>query len=285
MSTKRSNRLGRGLSALIPDIEEKIEKKDIENISIKDIYPNENQPRRVFDEEKIKDLSESIKKYGVLQPIVLKPDEFGKYMIIAGERRYRASKMANLTEIPAVLRDIPIKEIMEIALIENLQREELTPIEEALGYKSLIENYKLTQEEISEAIGKSRPHIANMLRLLNLEKEVIEMINQGFITAGHGKALLRVTDKIQQINLANKVIDENLSVRETEELTKNVFIEKKKKKTPQKDIFTLDIEEKLMNALGTKVNISKGKKKGKIEIEYHDDEQLSNIISLLIDEV
>lgn len=285
MSTKRSNRLGRGLSALIPDIEEKIEKKDIENISIKDIYPNENQPRRVFDEEKIKDLSESIKKYGVLQPIVLKPDEFGKYMIIAGERRYRASKMANLTEIPAVLRDIPIKEIMEIALIENLQREELTPIEEALGYKSLIENYKLTQEEISEAIGKSRPHIANMLRLLNLEKEAIEMINQGFITAGHGKALLRVTDKIQQINLANKVIDENLSVRETEELTKNVFIEKKKKKTPQKDIFTLDIEEKLMNALGTKVNISKGKKKGKIEIEYHDDEQLSNIISLLIDEV
>lgn len=285
MSTKRSNRLGRGLSALIPDIEEKIEKKDIENISIKDIYPNENQPRRVFDEEKIKDLSESIKKYGVLQPIVLKPDEFGKYMIIAGERRYRASKMANLTEIPAVLRDIPIKEIMEIALIENLQREELTPIEEALGYKSLIENYKLTQEEISEAIGKSRPHIANMLRLLNLEKEVIEMINQGFITAGHGKALLRVTDKIQQINLANKVIDENLSVRETEELTKNVFIEKKKKKTPQKDIFTLDIEEKLMNVLGTKVNISKGKKKGKIEIEYHDDEQLSNIISLLIDEV
>lgn len=285
MSTKRSNRLGRGLSALIPDIEEKIEKKDIENISIKDIYHNENQPRRVFDEEKIKDLSESIKKYGVLQPIVLKPDEFGKYMIIAGERRYRASKMANLTEIPAVLRDIPIKEIMEIALIENLQREELTPIEEALGYKSLIENYKLTQEEISEAIRKSRPHIANMLRLLNLEKEVIEMINQGFITAGHGKALLRVTDKIQQINLANKVIDENLSVRETEELTKNVFIEKKKKKTPQKDIFTLDIEEKLMNALGTKVNISKGKKKGKIEIEYHDDEQLSNIISLLIDEV
>lgn len=285
MSTKRSNRLGRGLSALIPDIEEKIEKKDIENISIKDIYPNENQPRRVFDEEKIKDLSESIKKYGVLQPIVLKPDEFGKYMIIAGERRYRASKMANLTEIPAVLRDIPIKEIMEIALIENLQREELTPIEEALGYKSLIENYNLTQEEISEAIGKSRPHIANMLRLLNLEKEVIEMINQGFITAGHGKALLRVTDKIQQINLANKVIDENLSVRETEDLTKNVFIEKKKKKTPQKDIFTLDIEEKLMNALGTKVNISKGKKKGKIEIEYHDDEQLSSIISLLIDEV
>lgn len=285
MSTKRSNRLGRGLSALIPDIEEKIEKKDIENISIKDIYPNENQPRRVFDEEKIKDLSESIKKYGVLQPIVLKPDEFGKYMIIAGERRYRASKMANLTEIPAVLRDIPMKEIMEIALIENLQREELTPIEEALGYKSLIENYNLTQEEISEAIGKSRPHIANMLRLLNLEKEVIEMINQGFITAGHGKALLRVTDKIQQINLANKVIDENLSVRETEDLTKNVFIEKKKKKTPQKDIFTLDIEEKLMNALGTKVNISKGKKKGKIEIEYHDDEQLSNIISLLIDEV
>ena len=285
MSTKRSNRLGRGLSALIPDIEEKKKKKDIENISIKDIYPNENQPRRVFDEEKIKDLSESIKKYGVLQPIVLKPDEFGKYMIIAGERRYRASKMANLTEIPAVLRDINIKEIMEIALIENLQREELTPIEEALGYKSLIENYKLTQEEISEAIGKSRPHIANMLRLLNLEKEVIEMINQGFITAGHGKALLRVTDKIQQINLANKVIDENLSVRETEDLTKNVFIEKKKKKTPQKDIFTLDIEEKLMNALGTKVNISKGKKKGKIEIEYHDDEQLSNIISLLIDEV
>jgi ParB family chromosome partitioning protein len=286
-STKRTNRLGRGLSALIPDISTEIDKKDIITIDLKNIYPNQDQPRRVFDEEKIKILSESIKNYGVLQPIVLKPDDKGKYMIIAGERRYRASKLARKTDIPAVIKDIPMKDIMEIALIENLQREELNPIEEALAYRSLINNYDVTQEEISEAVGKSRPHITNTLRLLNLSKPIMDMIDQGQITAGHGKALLRVTDENLQLELGNKVIAEELSVRATEALAKKICednIKEIPKKTKEKDVFIVDVEEKLRNIFGTKVNISKGKKKGKIEIEYYNEDDLNNIVSMLLED-
>ena len=284
---KRTNRLGRGLSALIPEISSEVDKKDIITIELKNIYPNQDQPRRVFDEEKIKILSESIKNYGVLQPIVLKPDENGKYMIIAGERRYRASKLARKSDIPAVIKDIPMKDIMEIALIENLQREELNPIEEALAYRSLIKNYEVTQEEISEAVGKSRPHITNTLRLLNLPKQITDMIDQGQITAGHGKALLRVSDENLQLELANKVIDEELSVRATENLAKKICEENIKelpKKTKEKDVFIVDAEERLRNIFGTKVNISKGKKKGKIEIEYYNEDDLNNIVAMLLEE-
>ena len=276
-ATKRTNRLGRGLSALIPDISTEIDKKDIITIDLKNIYPNQDQPRRVFDEEKIKILSESIKNYGVLQPIVLKPDDKGKYMIIAGERRYRASKLAHK----------PMKDIMEIALIENLQREELNPIEEALAYRSLIKNYEVTQEEISEAVGKSRPHITNTLRLLNLPQKIMDMIDQGKITAGHGKALLRLTDENIQLELANKVIAEELSVRATEALAKKICednIKEVPKKSKEKDVFIVDVEEKLRNIFGTKVNISKGKKKGKIEIEYYNEEDLNNIVSMLLED-
>ena len=286
-ATKRTNRLGRGLSALIPDISTEIDKKDIITIDLKNIYPNQDQPRRVFDEEKIKILSESIKNYGVLQPIVLKPDDKGKYMIIAGERRYRASKLAHKSEIPAVIKDIPMKDIMEIALIENLQREELNPIEEALAYRSLIKNYEVTQEEISEAVGKSRPHITNTLRLLNLPQKIMDMIDQGKITAGHGKALLRLTDENIQLELANKVIAEELSVRATEALAKKICednIKEVPKKSKEKDVFIVDVEEKLRNIVGTKVNISKGKKKGKIEIEYYNEEDLNNIVSMLLED-
>ena len=286
-ATKRTNRLGRGLSALIPDISTEIDKKDIITIDLKNIYPNQDQPRRVFDEEKIKILSESIKNYGVLQPIVLKPDDKGKYMIIAGERRYRASKLARKSDIPAVIKDIPMKDIMEIALIENLQREELNPIEEALAYRSLIKNYEVTQEEISEAVGKSRPHITNTLRLLNLPQKIVDMIDQGQITAGHGKALLRVNDENLQLELANKVIAEELSVRATEALAKKICednIKEVPKKSKEKDVFIVDVEEKLRNIFGTKVNISKGKKKGKIEIEYYNEDDLNNIVSMLLED-
>ena len=286
-ATKRTNRLGRGLSALIPDISTEIYKKDIITIDLKNIYPNQDQPRRVFDEEKIKILSESIKNYGVLQPIVLKPDDKGKYMIIAGERRYRASKLARKSDIPAVIKDIPMKDIMEIALIENLQREELNPIEEALAYRSLIKNYEVTQEEISEAVGKSRPHITNTLRLLNLPQKIMDMIDQGQITAGHGKALLRVNDENLQLELANKVIAEELSVRATEALAKKICednIKEVPKKSKEKDVFIVDVEEKLRNIFGTKVNISKGKKKGKIEIEYYNEDDLNNIVSMLLED-
>ena len=283
-ATKRTNRLGRGLSALIPDISTEIDKKDIITIDLKNIYPNQDQPRRVFDEEKIKILSESIKNYGVLQPIVLKPDDKGKYMIIAGERRYRASKLARKSDIPAVIKDIPMKDIMEIALIENLQREELNPIEEALAYRSLIKNYEVTQEEISEAVGKSRPHITNTLRLLNLPQKIMDMIDQGQITAGHGKALLRVNDENLQLELANKVIAEELSVRATEALAKKICednIKEVPKKSKEKDVFIVDVEEKLRNIFGTKVNISKGKKK---EIEYYNEDDLNNIVSMLLED-
>ncbi|CEN92214.1 stage 0 sporulation protein J [[Clostridium] sordellii] len=285
-TTRRSNRLGKGLGALIPNVKEDIDSKDIVNIDISKIYANPDQPRKVFDMEKIEILSNSIKNYGVLQPIVVKPDDSGKYMIIAGERRYRASKKAKLKEMPAVIKDIPMKDLMEIALIENLQREDLNAIEEAIAYKSLIDNYKVTQEEISEAVGKSRPHITNTLRLLNLDKGVVAMVEDNRITPGHGKALLRIANKEIQCKVANKIIEEELSVRETEKIAKKILenetsvIEKKPKK---KDIYIVDVEERLTNVFGTKVNISKGKKKGKIEIEYYNDEDLDNIVSLLLE--
>ena len=285
--SKRSNRLGKGLSALIPELKEDIDKKEIVELDISMVYPNEDQPRKVFDEEKINILSDSIKAYGVLQPIVVKPDENGKYMIIAGERRYRASRAANKESIPAVIKDLPIRDIMEIALIENLQREDLNPIEEALAYKSLIDNHNVTQEEISDAVGKSRPHITNTIRLLNLREEVIAMIEYGQITAGHGKALLRITDKDKQLEMAKRIVEDGLSVRATESLAKKIS-EEQNLKIPtkkEKDIFIVDVEERLRNIFGTKVNISQGKKKGKIEIEYYNDEELNGIVSMLLEDM
>ncbi|GAA0864932.1 ParB/RepB/Spo0J family partition protein [Paraclostridium tenue] len=285
-TTRRSNRLGKGLGALIPTIKEELDSKDIVNIDINKIYANPDQPRKVFDGEKIEVLSSSIKNYGVLQPIVVKPDDSGKYMIIAGERRYRASKKAKLKEMPAVIKDIPMKDLMEIALIENLQREDLNAIEEALAYKSLIDHYNVTQEEISEAVGKSRPHITNTLRLLNLSKEVMSMVEDNRITPGHGKALLRIPDHNIQLQIANRIMEEELSVRETEKLAKKILENENivnEKKIKQKDIYIVDVEERLTNIFGTKVNISKGKKKGKIEIEYYNDEDLDSIVSLLLE--
>ena len=283
---RRSKRLGKGLSALIPEINEEIDKKDIVHIKLSDIRPNKNQPRKEFNEDRIKALSDSIKNFGVLQPIVLKPVENNTYMIIAGERRYRASILAGKEEIPAVIKDIPIKDIMEIALIENLQREDLNAIEEALAYKSLIENYKVTQEELSETVGKSRPHITNTLRLLNLQNKIVKMIENGQITAGHGKALLRIEDKEKQLEVANRIIDEELSVRAVEDIAKKILENKDTKKVEkkEKDIYIIDAEERLSNIFGTKVSISTGKKKGKIEIVYNNEEELNDILSMMIDE-
>lgn len=283
---RRSKRLGKGLSALIPEINDEVDKKEIVQIKLSSIRPNKNQPRKEFDEDKIKALSDSIKNVGVLQPIVLKPTDEANYMIIAGERRYRASIMAGKEEIPAVIKDIPVKDIMEIALIENLQREDLNAIEEALAYKSLIDNYKVTQEELSEAVGKSRPHITNTLRLLNLQKKVIKMIENGEITPGHGKALLRIENHDQQLEIANKIVKDDLSVRVVEEMAKKIICNKqvKKPENEQKDIYIIDVEERLSNIFGTQVNISKGKKKGKIEIVYNNQDELNDILSMMMDE-
>ena len=263
----------------------KDKKQEIVNIKIDDIYPNDNQPRRNFDEDRIIALCESIKKHDILQPIIVKADNNGKYMIIAGERRYRASIMAKKKEIPAIIKEIPVKEVMEIALLENLQRENLNIIEEAMAYKNLIESYNSTQEEIASLVGKSRPYITNTMRLLNLSKEVIKYIELDEISPGHGKALLRISDKRKQVELAQKIIKENLSVRKTEEIIKSILEEKTtKKKENKKDIFIKDIEERLTNCLGTKVSISCGKKKGKIEIEYYTDDDLNDIIEKLLEE-
>ena len=283
---RRSKRLGKGLSALIPETNEEIDKKDIMQIKLSNIRPNKNQPRKEFDEDRIKALCDSIKSVGVLQPIVLKPIEDNKYMIIAGERRYRASIMAGKEDIPAVIKDIPIKDVMEIALIENLQREDLNAIEEALAFKSLIENYKVTQEELSELVGKSRPHITNTLRLLNLQKKVIKMIENAEITPGHGKALLRIENKDKQLEIANRIIEEDLSVRSVEEIAKKIIENKENEKHDknEKDIYIIDVEEKLSNIFGTQVNISKEKKKGKIEIIYNNDDELNDILSIMMDE-
>ncbi|WP_297134183.1 ParB/RepB/Spo0J family partition protein [Terrisporobacter sp.] len=283
---KRSKRLGRGLSALIPEISEEVDKKDIKQIKLSSIRPNKNQPRKEFNEEGLKALSESIRRVGVLQPIVLKPTNKDNYMIIAGERRYRASLIAGKEEIPAIIKDIPVKDIMEIALIENLQREDLNAIEEALAYKSLIDSYKVTQEEISEAVGKSRPHIANTIRLLHLQKKVIDMIESGGITPGHGKALLRIENESKQLELANRIVQEGLSVRAVEEIAKKISENKESKKSDKKtkDIYILDAEERLSNIFGTKVNISRNKKKGKIEITYNNEDELNDIISMIMEE-
>ena len=285
-TTRRSKRLGKGLSALIPEINEEIDKKDIVQIKLSKIRPNKNQPRKEFDEDRIKALSDSIKNVGVLQPIVLKPIEDNNYMIIAGERRYRASILAGKEEIPAIIKDIPIKDIMEIALIENLQREDLNSIEEALAYKNLIEDYKVTQEELSEAVGKSRPYITNTLRLLNLQNKIIKMIENGDITAGHGKALLRIEDKEKQLEVAMRIVEEGLSVRTVENIAKKIIENKEKRKIEkkEKDIYIIDAEEKLSNIFGTKVNISMNNKKGKIEISYNNEDELNDILSMIMEE-
>ena len=286
----RSNKkrgLGRGLQALIPElktmdlIEEVEDEEKIKKISINKIYPNKHQPRKNFNEETLKELADSIKIYGLIQPIVVTEREDG-FMIISGERRWRAARIAELKEIPAIVTDYDERQLMEIALIENIQRDDLNAIEEANAYKYLMDTYKVKQEEIAEAVGKSRPYITNILRLLQLDNRIIEMIKNEEITPGHGKALLGIDDHNIQHELALKIINDKLSVRQIEELVRNLNkpIKKDKKEKP-KDIFLLEIEENLKRFFGTKVNIVKGKKKGKIEIEYYNDEDLDRIVNLL----
>ncbi|QXM07013.1 ParB/RepB/Spo0J family partition protein [Crassaminicella indica] len=286
MVKKRSG-LGKGLSALIPERNTDIEKNreikgDIQNINIHEINPNRNQPRKSFDQEKLDALAKSIKNYGVIQPIVVRTIKEG-YEIVAGERRWKACRQAGLKEIPCIIKELNEKERMEIALIENLQREDLNPIEEALAYKMLIEDYQLTQEEISSSIGKSRPYIANMIRLLKLSEEVRKMLMNNLLSSGHARALLRIEDSNLQKQIGEKIIANNLSVRETESLVTKLINDKgeKKKKQKTKDTTLMFIEDTLQTRLGTKVNIIKGKKKGKIEIEYYSDEELERLVELL----
>lgn len=290
MAKVKKRGLGKGLEALIPDmvglgiIEESVHGEKVQTIDIDKIHPNPDQPRKNFDKESIEELSNSIKAHGIIQPIITVEDSEG-YMIIAGERRWRAAKNINLKEVPCIIKHYEGKQLLEISLIENLQRRDLNVIEEARAYRYLIDKYNVTQEQLSEALGKSRSYIANILRLLKLDGRVIDYIIEGKISGGHGRAILSIEPNENQHKLAQKIISENLSVRQVEQLVRNlanpVEEDKKQTKSKPKDAFLIEIEKSLKSLFGTKVNITRGAKKGKIEIEYYNEEDLERIISLL----
>ena len=293
----KSMGLGKGLDSMIP---KKISKEPMKSsskevskenmsretmIKITDIEPNREQPRRKFNEDSLQELADSIKQYGVLQALLLQKK--GKsYEIIAGERRWRAARMAGLKEVPAIVKDYSSQEVIEIALIENIQREDLNPIEEAMAYQKLISEYKLKQDELAERISKSRTAITNSMRLLKLCPKVQEMLIEEMISSGHARALIPIEDAKEQEVVAQKVFDEKMSVRETEALVRKLQKEPKElkeKKTDKMELFYKDLEEKIKNVMRTKVSIQKkSKKKGKIEIEYYSPEDLERIIELLM---
>lgn len=285
--------LGKGLDSMIPNKSERIRKEvqTKENVSretlldIHEIEPRKDQPRRIFDEDSLQELAASIKQYGVIQPLVVqKKDEL--YEIIAGERRWRAARIAGLKKVPVIIREYSKQEIAEISLIENIQREDLNPIEEARAYQTLIQEFHLKQDELAEKVCKSRTAITNAIRLLKLDNRVQQMIIDDIISSGHGRTLLAIEDMELQYTLAIKIMDEKLSVRETEKLVKNLLKEKPKKQEKIKienDFIFRDLEEKMKTIIGTKVAINRKKDgKGKIEIEYYSDEELERIVELLM---
>lgn len=280
--------LGKGLDSMIP--EKVMDTKKTDNVSretlidIIEIEPNKDQPRKKFDEDSLQELADSIKQFGIIQPLLLqKKDKY--YEIIAGERRWRAARLAGLKKVPAIVKDYSSKEIMEIALIENIQREDLNAIEEALAYQRLIQEYKLKQDEVAERVSKSRVAVTNSIRLLKLEPRVQEMLVEELISGGHARALLPIEDPELQYNTACKVFDEKLSVRETEKLVKKILSGEDVKKevaiTSEESVIYKGIEEQMKKILGTKVSIHKKKdNKGKIEIEYYSSEELERLIDL-----
>ena len=281
--------LGKGLNSLFneEDIEEvtseitKSSEGDIKKVRMSLIEPNKKQPRRHFDEEKITALADSIKEHGLIQPIIITPSDNNMYKIVAGERRWRAAKKANLKEIPAVIRKYSEEQVAEIALIENLQRENLNPIEEAIGYNLLMDEFNLTQELISQRVGKSRSAIANSLRLLSLEDEIQKMLILGTLTSGHARAILSLDDKELRIALSKRIIEDNLNVRQAEALAKQLQKKKPQKKKSEKTADDIEIEKiqnTLSSAMGTKVSINHTAKKGKIEIEYYGNEDLERVL-------
>lgn len=273
--------LGKGLEAFFPD--RVIEDDRVEQIAISKLRPNPYQPRKTFSEEAIDELAESIGKHGVLQPIIVRKTIKG-YEIVVGERRMRAAKKAGLKEIPAVVREFSDNEMMELALIENLQREDLNPIEEARAYEKLIEHFSITQDELAKRIGKSRPHIANHLRLLQLPKLVQQFIADGKLSMGHGRALLGLKDKQKMSALLEKILKEKLSVRDVEALVQRMnenVSRETKRKPPLLSPFLKMKQKELEERLGTSVTIKRGKRKGKIEIEFFSEEDLERIIELI----
>lgn len=291
--------LGKGIGALFGnDIEEtdivaqdihqinKNDKEKVTSLKLAQIEPNKEQPRKNFDEEKLQQLADSIKQHGVIQPIIVKDLNNGYYQIVAGERRWRASRIAGITEIPAIIRTYDELATMQIALIENLQREDLNPIEEALSYKALLDDFALTQEKVSEQVGKSRSAIANTIRLLSLPKQVQKLLEEGAISGGHARAILSVTSEEGKLQLAEKIIENELNVRQAEQLAKALNAQKQEKEPaqPQTSAFDLQlqgIQKRMSDLLGTKVKILNGAKKGKIEIEYYSANDLERVLKLL----
>ena len=280
--------LGKGLDSMIPEKKTKAEIKEAANkspmeVQVSEIDPNMGQPRKHFDEDGLLELAESIKIHGVIQPIIV--TKRGKrYEIIAGERRWRASKLAGLTKIPAIVREYTDKEIMEVSLIENIQRQDLNPIEEAAAFKNLIDEYKMKQDDLAERVSKSRSAITNALRLLKLDDKVKAMLVEGLISTGHARAILALEDKNKQQQLAMKIFDEKLSVREVEKLVKQIMEgkEPKKEENSSKKRVYKNIENDLKSIIGSKVSIKeKQGGKGRIEIDYYSTEELERIMELL----
>jgi ParB family chromosome partitioning protein len=290
----KSKGLGKGLDVLIPDtgienktkIIEKIVEKPVETvIKLSKIEPNREQPRKNFEEDALLELADSIKQFGVIQPIVVQERD-GFYEIIAGERRWRAAKLAGLKEVPVIIKKYTEQEIVEISLIENIQRENLNPIEEALAYKKLIHQFNLKQDEVAERVSKSRTAVTNSMRLLKLDERVQQMVIDEKISTGHARTLIIIEDNELQFNIANKIFDEKLSVRETEKLVKKLLSEneevKKDKKIIENDFVYKNIEDKISSIVGTKVIVNqKNNNKGKIEIEYYSNDELERIYELL----
>ena len=277
--------LGRGLGALLGDAALQSQEGGSLSLPISQVEPGLKQPRKRFDEESLQDLADSIRTHGVIQPLTVRRLASGYYQIIAGERRWRAAKLAGLTEIPAVIIEADDRKVMELGLIENLQREDLNPVEEANGYKVLMDEYGLTQEEVAQRVGKSRPAVANALRLLALPDPVHQLLEEGKLSAGHARAILAAPTGELQKKLAQKVIAEDLSVRQTEALAKRLAAGEKEPPSPPPgpdlSIYLRAAEKSLAARFGRKVSIISGKKKGKIELEYYNPEDLNTLLDLL----
>lgn len=285
--------LGKGLDVLFqsydtafpaeePAAEDKrFDDSAVMRIDINAIDPNKDQPRSHFDEERIQSLAESIRQHGLVQPILLKPHGADRYLLVAGERRWRAARLAGLTRIPAIVKRFTEQEVLEIALVENLQRENLNPMEEAEGIRQLMDKFGLTQEKVAERLGKSRPAVANALRLLSLPDEIQEMVREGQLSQGHARAILAIGDADTQIEAARRIVAKGLSVRDAEAMSKKPAKTREPRKEPPKSPFIADLEEQLCERLGTRVHILPGGNKSMIQIEYYSDQDLQRILDII----
>ncbi len=270
--------LGKGLGALIEDSE--ADRGSVTELEINRIEPNSGQPRKYFNDDKLLQLSESIKIHGIVQPLIVKRED-DTYKIVAGERRWRAARLAGLTKVPVIMKELSSRQVMEVALIENLQREDLNPIEEAEAYEKLISEFEMTQEEVSRSVGKSRPAVANSIRLLSLQDKIKKCVINGELSSGHARALLSLEETDIQLKLADEIIKKQLNVRDTENLVKRLLAKKTAKKSERPAESYPEIEERMREVFGTKVSIITNKKKGKIMIEYYSPEELDRIIEIV----